>query len=128
MALTAHALTGVHRQHTHEATSCGGCAGELSSHDAERDDAQVHSWSPGPCRANGETDRPTWGLLELPERHTYRANLIALWEQWVVYVPDAAGVHCLLLSRADAERTARNAIATLLDIDPRTFDVTIDYD
>lgn len=61
-------------------------------------------------------------------RRTYRANLIAIWDSWVVEVPDAGGVHCLVLERADAERTAREAIATILGVDARNFDVVVDSD
>lgn len=64
--------------------------------------------------------------MGLHERQTYRAKLIPVWDSWVVEVPDAGGVHCLVLARADAERTARDAIATMLDVDARTIDVLVE--
>jgi predicted RNase H-like HicB family nuclease len=59
-------------------------------------------------------------------RRTYHANLFAVWDHWVVEVPDASGVHALVTSVADAEETARQAIATVLEVDPRSFTVVVE--
>jgi predicted RNase H-like HicB family nuclease len=56
---------------------------------------------------------------------TYHANLLPLWDHWVVEVPDAGGVHAMVLRFADAEHVAREAIATVLEVDPESFTVIV---
>lgn len=56
---------------------------------------------------------------------THHANLITLWDHWVVEVPDAGGVHAISLRSLEAEEVARAAIATLLDVDPLSFKVIV---
>ncbi len=58
-------------------------------------------------------------------RQVYHARLIALWDHWVVEVPDAGGVHSMVLNVADAEAVARAAIATVLDVDAESFTVIV---
>jgi len=58
-------------------------------------------------------------------RPTYHANLLALWDHWVVEVPDAGGVHAIVFRIGEAEAVAREAIATVLDIDPTSFSVIV---
>ena len=56
---------------------------------------------------------------------TYHANLITVWDHWVVEVPDAGGVHAMVLDILEAESVARNAIATMLEVDPESFSVIV---
>ncbi len=57
---------------------------------------------------------------------TFRANLFAVWDHWVVQVPDASGVHALVMNPVDAEAVARRAIATMLEVDPGSFQVIVE--
>lgn len=63
--------------------------------------------------------------MGLAIRHTYHANVIAVWDHWVVQIPEADGAHCLVLDREDAERAARDAIAIVLGIEAETFEVVV---
>ena len=56
---------------------------------------------------------------------TYHANLITVWDHWVVEVPDAGGVHALVVDLGEAESVARAAIATVLEVDPESFSVIV---
>ncbi len=56
---------------------------------------------------------------------TYHANLLSIWDHWVVEVPDAGGVHAMVLHIGEAEAVARRAIATFLEVDPGSFTVII---
>lgn len=58
-------------------------------------------------------------------RRTFHANLFSIWDHWVVEVPDAARVHMIVIDLADAEAVARDAIATVLGIEPNSFSVVI---
>ena len=60
-----------------------------------------------------------------PSVRTYHANLLKLWDHWVVEVPDADGVHAMVVDVGDAESVARAAIAMVLEIDPESFRVII---
>ncbi len=59
------------------------------------------------------------------QRPTYHANLITVWDHWVVEVPDAGGVHAMVVDFVDAESVAREAIATMLEVDPESFRVIV---
>ena len=56
---------------------------------------------------------------------TYHANLLTLWDHWVVEVGDAGGVHAIVLQSTEAEEVARTAIATVLGVDPESFEVVV---
>ncbi len=57
---------------------------------------------------------------------TFHANLISIWDHWVVEVPEASGVHALVMTPTDAEEAARQAIATVLGMDPASFKVVVE--
>lgn len=61
-----------------------------------------------------------------PTTRVFHAHLLALWENFVVQVPEADGVHAMVTDEADAEDAARDAIATVLEIDPSGFTVVVD--
>jgi len=48
-----------------------------------------------------------------------------MWDHWVVQVPDAGDVHAIVLRLGEAQEVARDAIATLLEIDPESFEVIV---
>ena len=56
---------------------------------------------------------------------TYHANLVTIWDHWVVHVPEACGVHAMVLRITEAEDVARDAIATVLEVDPQSFTVVV---
>jgi len=57
---------------------------------------------------------------------TFHAKLISVWDHWVVEVPEASGVHAMVLAPTDAEEAARQAIATVLGVDPASFQVVVE--
>ena len=68
---------------------------------------------------------PAWARSVRARRPTYHASLLPLWDHWVVVIPDAGGVHAIVFTIAEAERTAREAIATVLDVTPESFTVIV---
>ena len=60
-----------------------------------------------------------------PGHRTFNVNLIAVWDHWVVEIPDAGGVHTMISDLGDAESAARHAIATVLDVDPAQIRVVL---
>jgi predicted RNase H-like HicB family nuclease len=56
----------------------------------------------------------------------FRAKLFTVWDHWVVEVPDASGVHALVMQPGEAEEVARQAIATFLEVDPASFQVIVE--
>ena len=64
-------------------------------------------------------------MSSLPTHRTFRVNVIAVWNHWVVEIPDAGGVHSMISDIGDAESAARRAIATVLDLDPDQIRVVL---
>jgi len=60
-----------------------------------------------------------------PLRFAHQATLIPAWEYWVVYVPEAGGVHAIVLSLPDAERVARDAVGVVIGVDPARISISI---
>jgi len=56
----------------------------------------------------------------------FHARLLAVWDHWVIEVPDADGVHAMVSSPSEAEAAARRAIAMVLDVDPASFSIVIE--
>lgn len=65
-----------------------------------------------------------WGMVSTVP--TFHAYLVAVWDHWVVQVPDAGNVHAMVESVSDAEEVARQAIATVLGMDPLSIRVVIE--
>ena len=60
-----------------------------------------------------------------PAHRTFRVNVIAVWDHWVVEIPDAGGVHAMISDIGDAESAAVQAIATVFDVDPDQIRVVL---
>lgn len=61
-----------------------------------------------------------------PLRFAFQATLIPVWEYWVVFVPEAGGVHAIVLSLPDAERVARDAVGVVMGVDPARISISIE--
>ena len=101
--------------------------GGASSREAMTRGSRVHGRHLEPRRATGEPDPSIgWGYPVDRTLRTFHARLIRVWDHWVVEVPDASGVHALVLTPMDAEETARQAIAMILGVDPGSFQVIVE--